>query len=187
MGQITLPDPVKLIVAMLSGDEALFEHAAEAMQELWGPIDVQSNIMAFEQTQYYQKEMGPALRRKFVGFAELIDPAALARIKHQTNVLEAKYAADPIGKALGVARPINLDPGYIEPSKLVLATTKNYSHRIYIGESIYAEATLRYHKGHWQSWPFTYPDYAGGQYDDFLNQTRQRLLEQKQSPKQNTC
>ena len=80
-----------------------------------------------------------------------------------------------------MARPINLDPGYVESSKLVLATTKNYSHRTYIGQSMYAEATLYYSKNQWHAWPYTYPDYAGGAYDDFLNRVRASLMEQSKS------
>ncbi|OPZ95339.1 MAG: hypothetical protein BWY71_02269 [Planctomycetes bacterium ADurb.Bin412] len=90
-------------------------------------------------------------------------------------------ASHPEGRKLGVSRPINLDPGYIDASKLVLATTKNYSHRIYIGQSMYAEATLHYHRGKWQAWPFTYPDYGSGLYDPFLNAARDRYLEQTTS------
>ena len=181
MAQAHSPKPVKLIVGMLSGAERLFDSAEGSMAELWGPIDEHSDVMDFEQTDYYEKEMGPNLRRKFVSFAELIDPGQLAQIKHQSNALEAFYGEQGEGQTPGVARPINLDPGYVEPSKLVLATTKNYSHRIYIGKSIYAEATLYYRKDRWHAWPFTYPDYADGAYDDFLNRVRARLMEQSKS------
>ena len=180
------PRPVKLIAGILSGDERLFALAEEAMTALWGDIDVHSTIMPFEQTDYYEKEMGADLLRKFVGFTRLIDPGRLAQIKHASNALEGELAGSHPARALHTSRPINLDPGYIDPSKLVLATTKNYSHRIYIGESMYAEATLRYHKGNWQAWPYTYPDYASGAYDRFLNEARQLLMDQLSSPKTNT-
>lgn len=186
MGQIKPPAPVKLIVGMLSATEPLFAAAQEQMATLWGPIDVIGTVLDFANTDYYTKEMGPNLLRRFVAFAELIDPGQLAQIKHTSNALEEQLARTEIGVAAEVARPINLDPGYIDPSKLILATTKNYSHRIYIGGSMYAEATLHYHKGKWLGWPYTYPDYAGGTYDEFLNQTRQRLMEQLSSQKTNT-
>jgi hypothetical protein len=184
--QLRPPQPVKLIVGMLSRVETLFAAAEERMQQLWGAIDVASAVMPFNQTTYYEKEMGPELLRKFLSFAGLIDPGDLAGIKHQSNSLELELGDSAEGKALNVARPINLDPGYIDPSKLVLATTKNYSHRIYIGQSMYAEATLHYHQGRWQAWPFTYPDYASGVYDPFLNQARRRLMEQYSSQKSST-
>jgi hypothetical protein len=176
MAQAKKPDNVALIIGMLSMREELFAQAEEKMQTLWGSIEFQSLVMPFDFTDYYAKEMGAPLLRKFVSFAQYIDPGKLADIKHQTNVLEDKIAQTPAGQALEVSRPINLDPGYVEPSKLVLATTKNYSHRIYIGKSMYAECTLHYHKGFWQSWPHTYPDYAGGAYDEFLTKVRDRLM-----------
>ena len=186
MGQIRTYQQVKLIVGMISSVESLFEQAAAAMEKWWGDIDIRSEVMPFEYTEYYIEQMGTRLLRQFVSFAELIDPAALALTKQQSNTLEAEIAESESGRALGVARPINLDPGYIEPSKLVLATTKNYSHRVYIGFGMYAEATLRYHKERWHGWPFTYPDYNSGDYDKFLNQARQRLMEQLSSRKANT-
>lgn len=181
MAQAHGPEKVKLIVGMFSGAEGLFELAEEGMANLWGLIDVRSEVMAFTQTRYYEKEMGANLLRKFVSFDALIDPGRLAEIKHQSNALEADYAACPEGRALGVERPINLDPGYIEPSKLVLATTKNFSHRVYIGQSMYAEPTLQYCRGKWRAWPFTFPDFGSGVYDEFLNRARKRFMEQSKS------
>ncbi len=178
--QLHPPRPVKLIVGMLSRDAELFAPAEAKLSAFWGDADIRSEVMAFDQTQYYEKEMGPGLRRQFLAFERLILPEQLAGIKHLSNTIEAELAASDGGR-LGVARPVNLDPGYVEPSKLVLATTKNYSHRIYIGENMYAETTLRYHQGQWQSWPFTYPDYAGGAYFPFLSAVRQRLMEQLSS------
>lgn len=165
---------------MLSTEDVLFVEAEEHMQRLWSEIDIYGPILPFHYTRYYEKEMGANLLRKFVSFAKLINPGELARIKHEGNALEAVFSESE-GLRLNVGRPINLDPGYIEPSKLVLATTKNYSHRIYIGDDMYAETTLHYHQGRWQSWPFTYPDYASGDYNEFLSAARNRLLEQLSS------
>jgi hypothetical protein len=186
MAQVRPVQPVKLIVGMLSQAEILFGEAEEKMQEQWGEIDRVSDVMPFEHTDYYFGQMGKPLRRKFVSLARLIDPGELAEIKHQSNDWEAELSRSEAGRALGVARPINLDPGYVDPSKLVLATTKNYSHRIYIGDSMYAEATLRYHQGRWKKWDYTYPDYGSGEYDEFLTEVRNRLMEQLSSQKQDT-
>ena len=184
MGQKLRPVwPVKLIVGMLSGTAELLTQAEQEMTALWGEVDVRSEIMDFTQTRYYEKEMGSKLLRYFVSFARLIEPNELARAKHQSNELERKLDDTELGRSLGVERAINLDPGYVEPSKLVLATTKNYSHRVYIGESMYAEATLHFHKGVWSAWPYTYPDYGSGVYDSFLSEARQTLVEQLSSQK----
>ena len=108
----------------------------------------------------------------------MIDPGELADIKHKTNQIEQKLA-DKLETDL--PRPVNLDPGVIEPSKLVLATTKNYSHRIYIGKQMYAEVTLIFDRGSWQSLPYTYPDYKLANYHNFFSKVRTRLLEQLKS------
>jgi len=102
----------------------------------------------------------------------------LAKIKHQTNKLEQKLAK---ALALPLPRPVNLDPCIIASSKLVLATTKNYSHRIYIGKKMYAEVTLIFDKGRWRPQAYTYPDYRQQYYFDYFEIVRTRLLEQLKS------
>lgn len=186
MGQPNQPSPVKLIVGQLTRDPALFDLAAARMTTLFGPIDLTSETIPFTDTDYYSKAMGQNLLRQFVSFTDLIDPGRLAQIKHASNQFETDLAETAPGRALNVQRPINLDPGYLDPSKLVLATTKNYSHRIYIGSCMYAEATLHYHHGSWHAWPYTYPDYASPAYHDFLTSARQKLMETLSSQKQST-
>jgi hypothetical protein len=132
----------------------------------------------FDKTDYYKDETGENILRQFVSTERLIAPALLAKIKHRTNKLEQKLAAK---LALPLPRPVNLDPGIIEPSKLILATTKNYSHRIYIGKKMYAEVTLIFDKASWRPLDYTYPDYRQQCYFDFFDKVRKRLLEQLKS------
>ncbi len=136
----------------------------------YGPVDAVSETWSFDFTDYYESEMGTGLLRQFVSFAELIDPGRLASIKVDTNALEERICYEcglPPGQ-----RPVNLDPGYIELSKLVLATTKNGSHRVYLRDGIYAESTLHYRTGKWAAWPHTYADYASDRYHAFFEQVR---------------
>jgi hypothetical protein len=125
--------------------------------------------------------MGEGLYRGFVAFEKLIDPERLAEIKIATNDIEARIAeavhngAEPwAGKTPPPVRPVNLDPGYLTLAKLILASMKDFSHRIYLRGGVYAEITLQYRNG-WQALPWTFPDYASGRYDAFLHQARQRL------------
>jgi len=166
---------VKLIAGILACDEEVLSAARTSLEAALGEIDLVSDIWPFDQTSYYADEIGPRILRQFVSFTQLIDPGELADIKHQTNALEQELARS---LALPFPRPANLDPGIIEPSKLVLATTKNYSHRIYIGRKMYAEVTLVYDKGLWQPLPYTYPDYRSPQYFEFFSKVRGRLLDQ---------
>jgi hypothetical protein len=175
MWELKEPKPVKLITGILACDEQCLAAARSGLESTIGSIDLASDIWPFDQTTYYADEIGPQILRQFVSFARLIDPGELADIKHRTNALEQELARS---LALPFPRPVNLDPGIIEPSKLVLATTKNYSHRIYIGKQMYAEVTLVFDKGGWRPLPHTYPDYRSAQYFDFFTKVRGRLMEQ---------
>jgi len=180
MWDLRRPRPVKLIVGILAADRQCLLAALEAVEAKFGRADFTSDAWPFEQTDYYKDQTGEHILRQFVSVEPLIDPGALAKIKHRTNKLEQKLAAK-----LGVPlpRPVNLDPGIIEPSKLVLATTKNYSHRIYIGRKMYAEVTLIYDKGRWRAFDYTYPDYRQQCYFDFFDKVRKRLVEQLRTVK----
>ena len=184
MWQWDPPKPVKLICGILAADQRCLEAACDALIKLYGPADRQSKTWHFDQTTYYEKEMGNHILRKFLAFETLIDPGRLAEIKHQTNEMEKQLA-----EALKTdrPRPVNLDPGYIEPAKLVLASTKNFSHRIYIGQNMYAEVTLMFHKGAWQSFEFTFPDYKSGRYNEFLCRVREALVEHYRQTKGNAA
>ena len=166
---------MKLIIGILAADRQCVHAAIEAIIDKVGKADFMSDVWPFEKTDYYKDQTGPHILRQFVSIERLIDPASLARIKHRTNRIEQKLA-----KRLGLPlpRPVNLDPGIIEPSKLVLATTKNYSHRIYIGKKMYAEVTLIFDKGLWRPFDYTYPDYKQQCYLDFFDKVRMRLVEQ---------
>lgn len=171
------PQPVKLICGMIASDPALMDAAQDRLAESLGPCDIVSPIWPFDFTQYYQPQMGDGLQRRFVSFATLAGPDALSQVKNLSNRLEAELAAE---KPAGPPRPINLDMGYIESAKLVLASMKNFAHRIYLGAGVYAEVTLLYRQGRWEALPWTFPDYAVGRYDVFLTQARTRLRNQLQ-------
>ena len=175
MWELKEPKPVKLIVGILATDRQCVHAATEAILDKFGKADFTSDVWLFDQTDYYKNQTGSRILRQFVSIERLIDPGKLAKIKHQTNRIEQKLVRT---LALPLPRPVNLDPGIIEPCKLVLATTKNYSHRIYIGKKMYAEVTLIFDKGRWQPFDYTYPDYKQQCYFDFFDKVRSRLVEQ---------
>ena len=178
MWEIRQPQPVKLIVGILAADHQCLLAAVEAVCREFGESYFVSEAFSFNQTDYYKDETGENILRQFVAFKELIDPGKLASIKLLTNQLEEQLAKK-IDTAL--PRPVNLDPGILELSKLILASTKNFSHRIYIGESIYAELTLSFSGGKWVSYPYTFPDFIDDRYHGFLSKVRERLREQIRS------
>ena len=178
MWQLNNPKPVKLIIGILAADQHCLSKANQVLTTAFGKFDFVSDIWPFGQTDYYRDQTGGHIIRQFVSIKKLVDPGKLAGIKHRTNRLEQKLANQ---LAFDLPRPVNLDPGLIEPSKLVLATTKNYSHRIYIGDKMYAEVTLIFDKGQWHPFEYTYPDYRQKCYFDFFEKVRTQLLEQLKS------
>ena len=122
-------------------DPHLFHFVRQQMELAFGPVDRESERYAFSFTDYYDEEMGQGLSKQIISFTRLIDKEGLAAAKRQTNEIEALSAAGRDGRR---CRNVNIDPGYVSDSKLVLASTKNFSHRIYVGQGIFAEVTLRY-------------------------------------------
>lgn len=167
-------DPVVRFCAVISRDASTRRWAVEQLREHWGAVAVNSPPLDFEAGGYYAPSMGQHLKKVLVGFAELADPAELADWKLFTGQLEAQYAEQGVSD---VSRPLNLDPGYITEAKLVLATTKDRDHRIYLRDGIFAEVTLSYTGGRWGHHRWSYPDYRVGSVSEFATQCRQRLRE----------
>jgi len=181
MWELKSPQPVKLIIGILAANARCLEAAREKLADEFGPFDLVSDAWLFNQTAYYKDQTGPDILRQFVTVEALIDPGELANCKHRANRIEQELSetlAEPF------PRPVNLDPGIIEPSKLILASTKNFSHRIYIGKKIYAEVTLVFDKGAWRTLPYTYPDYRQLPYFEFFSEVKEKLLRQLKSARQ---
>jgi len=168
MGKIQSPLPVKLIVGVLTCFPELLPEAEERLISVFGNIDARSECFLFKWTHYYDAEMGSPIYRRFLSFADLIEPAALADAKIATNEMEDVFSE----KYPSVRRAINLDPGYMEQAKIVLASTKNFFHRILVARGIYAEATLHFQGGVWKSFPWTFPDYGSEEYHPFFTSLR---------------
>jgi hypothetical protein len=171
VGKIQEPLPVKLIASVFAASGELLEEAKVRLSQEFGPIDYESGLLPFDHTTYYAAEFGENLKRRFVAFGKLVHPGKLAEIKLRTNALEMEWAVE--GK-----RQVNIDPGYVSHSKLVLATTKNHAHRIYLGQGIYAEVTLHFRDGTFCAWPWTYPDYASPPLIAIFNQIRGLYVKQ---------
>ena len=172
MGEIKPPIPVVIVLAVTSGYPSALDWARRQAETAWGPVELQSDLFLFDKTRYYESTMGTQLKKQFFAFRELVDPGRLGSLKIQTNRWEAAYQQSV---DLPESRPLNLDPGYISEGKLVLASTKDHAHRIYLADGIYAEVTLRYQAGCWQRQPWTFPDYQESQYARFFDECRTYL------------
>lgn len=168
---------VKLFFALMAREAGLFEETKRLLTESYGPLDLEDEPYAFDPyTGYYEPEFGSDLRKVLVAAEQLIAPEQLVEIKRETNAMERSLGA-------GEGRSVNIDPGYLNHSKVVLATTKDQAHRLYIGRGIFEEITLGYHRNvaSYQPNPWTYPDYRAGERLDFFNRLRQIYCRQVKS------
>jgi len=169
MSSLRPPAPAKLIVGMFSPHRSAFDGVAEALTGVYGTPDNISPWMPFDQTDYYTAEMGGPLFRRMMAFADLIDPGRLPSVKHFCHDLEQ-------GTMTGTGRRVNIDPGYMNRARFVLATGKDFTHRIYIGEGVYADLTLVVQAGALVPLPWTYPDYRQPAMIGFLQGVRHKYL-----------
>lgn len=172
MGQIVTHRPVLLIVAAFSRYYEALEWGRERAVREWGPIVLESERFVHDETKFYEPTMGTGLVKTFFAFETLIEPAQLPSIKLLSNGWEDEYK---LASDWPESRPLNLDPGYITEAKLVLATTKDRDHRVYLDRGIFAEVTLHFQRGAWQSRPWTYPDYQRADYHQFFLACRDYL------------
>ncbi len=178
MGDVRLFNPVKSFAGVLLADANLAPQVREQLVVLFGPVDDQTRLQRFEATDYYSEEMGGTVDRVFFSFRNLTSADGLERVKLETNRIEAE-----LGRVSeGVRRPVNIDPGYIEQSKVILFSTKNFYHRAYIGSGIFAEVTMHFKKNTNQCFPWTYPDYRSSFAQKFFDRMRQVYRAQLERP-----
>jgi hypothetical protein len=167
--------PVKLISGVLISLPSAWNRLLEELSAAFGSMDYQSPAIPFTFTRYYDEEMGVPIIRRFVSFHRLLSPQRISEIKLLTNEIENHFHRD--GR-----RRINLDPGFLSSSRLILATTKDGAHRVPHQDGIYAEVTLIYEKGDFRPLPWTYPDYRSREYREILGNIRRIYKEQLQRP-----
>ncbi|MBQ7221738.1 MAG: DUF4416 family protein [Synergistaceae bacterium] len=160
---------VKRITGILYPDDELLAWSIGKLSEIWGVPELQSEPVPFDKTDYYY-EIAPELSRVFLCFPGLVNPEGLADWKHEAISIEAQ-SRQPV-------RAVNIDPGYIDGARLILASTKDHAHRIYLRDGIFAEVTMRYRFKKWQSFDYTFPDFASGVYDEFLSGVRRLWLQE---------
>lgn len=172
-----IPNPAKSFLSVLGARwEEFWPDLRPRLEDILGPIDYESEPIPFTQTSYYDAELGTPIFRRILTFATPLEMDRLAGIKLATNALEREWAKEN-------HRRFNLDPGYITQERLVLATGKNFSHRIYLGQGIWADLTLIFHKGSWFDLPWTFPDYATPEIKTHLSHIRDRYKASLQRPK----
>jgi hypothetical protein len=165
---------VKIISSLFSPEKEFIDTVIKQLQDICGPVDWVSPELFFDRTTYYAGEMGWPLHRRFVSFKDLTLPGQLVQIKLKTNAVEQQYVVDG-------NRRINIDPGYITPERLILATGKNFTHRVYLSKGIFADLTLIFQKGSFRPLEWTYPDYAEPETIGFFNDIRNKYMAEQVS------
>ena len=172
MAEVGPVDHVKLFVAVLYADPTALVEARSELEMVWGPIDFSGSDRDFDMTDYYEPEMGPDLKRRLLSFEKLIPPEDLRQAKLKTNAMEDALLAS--GR-----RRVNLDIGYLDHNKIVLASVKYAGQKIHLGDGIYADLIARYRQGRYRPFEWTFPDFRDGRYDEELQQIRQVYLSQR--------
>jgi len=165
---------VKLICGVISSEERFFNKAEEHLVRLYGPLDLSSPFFPFDFTDYYEKQMGKGLKRQFLSFVSLVSPETLSATKIRTNSLEEEIREEMKQKR----RVVNLDPGYLTASALIMATAKDFSHRIPLQNGIYAHLELLFGKNDVKTLEWTYPDFKTEGYQKFFLDVRRIYLSQ---------
>jgi hypothetical protein len=167
-------DPVKLFLAVLWTMPDSLTQAMERLRLHWGEIDFQGEDYSFDLTNYYESEMGSGLKRRLISFHKLVSPDCLSAAKHACNAIEDQLAGEN-------RRRVNLDIGYLDHNKIVLASFKGAGQKIYLRDGVWADMVARYRQGKYCPFEWSFPDFRDGRYDRELNQIRQTYLKQLRS------
>jgi len=173
VGRVREPPPACLVCGLMGSPWGPWGEVRRRLEARFGPVALESPSYLFNFSDYYREEMGRDLIKFFWAFQRPFPRGELAQAKLFTNALEEELGEYREG---GLRRVVNLDPGYLTPAQLVLATTKDYSHRIYLGGGIHAEVTLIYHRGAFRPLDWTYPDYRTPLVLEFMEEVRRELL-----------
>jgi hypothetical protein len=169
---------VKFVCGVIYKEEALYEDVKRRLIAERGPVDMESPAFAFDLTDYYEPEMGPNLKRRFMSFSGLVAPELLPQAKLRTIELE-----EAVRRETGAAgRPVNIDPGYLTAAALVMATAKDFSHRIPLGQGIYAHLEFLFTKTGVKTLDWTYPDFRRGPCQEFFRTVRELYLRELREP-----
>ncbi|MGQ9534687.1 MAG: DUF4416 family protein [bacterium] len=175
MAEIKEPQKVFAFAGLIFLADFAIDSALKFFDSMLGDVNKKSDAIPFTHTAYYNKEMGENLMRQWVLFQKLVFPDILIELKHKSNEIEKKFLNKDGG------RIINIDPGLVSLNNIILASTKNYTHRIYLGKGIYAEVTLGYKQGQFRPFEWTYPDYQEKTALQFFTEARAILKKRLQT------
>lgn len=176
MSRRRVPPPARLVISAIFREEGIFGPLLPMLSKAVGEVRFAGPPFPFNRTGYYSAEMGEPLFRRFLVASAPVARDALPGIKAATEGVERELEE-------GGRRTVNLDPGLLTPENFILATGKGYSHRVYLGQGVFADLTLEFRKGDFHPMPWTYPDYASGEIKELLKGLRQEFMKDFNSGK----
>ena len=181
MSHVPQPQPTaKLIAAIMAAREDLIEEALSVLSRTYGAVELTGPVFPFTYSDYYAAEMGEGLVKVFCSFSGLVDPGGIVAIKQEAMECELRFLVEGTG-----SRRVNVDPGYLDGTKLVLATTKSAGHRVYIDSGVHAEIELIYRCGAFTPLEWTYADYRGPAALEYFAKVRRKYLAELKEPGDN--
>lgn len=172
------PEPVKVLVAVLWNEPTSLESALSQLRAEWGELDVSGPDRAFDTTDFYVEEMGANLVRRLVSHVDLVSPDFLATAKRRCQRIEEELS-------INGRRRVNLDVGYLDHNKIVLASLKAAGQKIYLDQGVYADLTARFSAGRYRPFEWTFPDLRDGRYDEELARMREIYKRQRRDAERN--
>ncbi len=181
MSRRKTPPPAGLLISVIYREEEDFERTFRKISDQIGKIGFGSGPFPFDRTEYYAKEMGAPLFRRFLLLADVVGRDELVQAKIAAESIEDEFRQNG-------NRTVNIDPGLLSEESVVLATGKAYSHRIYLRDGVFADLTLVFEKGEYRPLPWTYPDLASPEIRTYLTMLRTIIREEiKRGPKGDSC
>ncbi len=174
MRELAEPVPALMICGLLFSSRDVFSRAVNRLEARFGPVCIVSPEWNFTHTDYYSQEMGPDLIRVFLVFDRMVPQDCLVDAKLGCRAIEEEFMGETARGTPG--RRVNIDPGLLTPERLVLATGKNFTHRIYLGSGVFAEITLMASRSGFKTLEWTFPDYASPDILEFWNGMRRKYL-----------
>ncbi|MEW6721467.1 MAG: DUF4416 family protein [Thermodesulfobacteriota bacterium] len=165
----SVPASARLLISAIYREERDLEAAIRRIEEKVGAVRPAGPAFPFDRTDYYAAEMGSPLFRRFLRAEEPVPRDALPDIKIALERIE-------VDLSIGDRRTVNLDPGLITPENFILATGKNFTHRVYLRDGVFADLTLVFRKGEYRPLPWTYPDYASDEIRRLLRELRREHM-----------
>ncbi|ADG70401.1 DUF4416 family protein [Brachyspira murdochii] len=176
MSKVLKQSKAVLITALMYNDINIYNLALEKLINNFGEIEVISDEYLFSHSIYYKEEMGDTLNKRFIVFKNMIERDYISNVKRITDNIEREYLDDKNN------RKINIDPAILTLENFILVTNKNFTHRIYLKDGVFADLTLIYKKKEgYTELPWTYADYSSDETKKFLKKIRElfynRLIE----------